>query len=298
MDVYTKIFKNIKEKIIKNGINIYLKKWKELDLPKSFKNYKDFILFIDAYLKKYHKHTFILSKKIDLIENKKSKKEDKKIINDKKIPDFNYNYKTKIGKIKFYHFYGGNKDKEFNIITNELQKKINEWNKLGMKGLILDLTKHFGGNMWPVVYGLKDILGETTLFSWNNKKTSKKENKWMNMDSSGKLKHGRFLTDKLKFKNPIAVIVSKDTASSGEFITSIFIGRENCKIFGKNTNKTAGFFSVNGNIKINNDIELVLTQSLETTVDGKFHDNEIIYVKETTKPLTSAKEYILKNLIK
>ena len=36
MDVYTKIFKNIKEKIIKNGINVYLKKWKELDLPKSY----------------------------------------------------------------------------------------------------------------------------------------------------------------------------------------------------------------------------------------------------------------------
>ena len=84
---------------------------------------------------------------------------------------------NKIGKIKFYHFYGGEKNKEFQNLIDITRKKIIKWNKLDINGLIIDVSKHSGGNMWPIVYGLNDILGNTTLFSWNYKKTKKNENK-------------------------------------------------------------------------------------------------------------------------
>ena len=146
--------------------------------------------------------------------------------------------------------------------------------------------------MWPVVYGLSDILGDTTLFSWNNEKTKKNEKKWNNF-INGKVKMGKFITNKLKFTKPIAVIVSRDTSSSGEFIASLFIGRDNTKLFGKNTDKTGGFFSVNGGTDINKDINFILTSSLQTTVDGVFHSNEIIKVdQKTSRPITDATKWI------
>ena len=107
------------------------------------------------------------------------------------------------------------------------------------------------------------------------------------------------MTNKLKFNKPIAVIVSNKTGSSGEIIAGIFIGRKNTKMFGKNTNKTAGYFSSNYSGKdteINNDLTLVLTKDFVTTVDGKFHINEVIYVdKKTSTPITDAKKWIIKN---
>ena len=293
MSNYHNIIKKIDKIIIKNGIPYYIKKWKPLKIPNDFDNYKKFILFLKEYVYKYHKHTFINSYKFISNNYKNNNNFKIKKNNDRKIPTFIFDDKTKIGKIIFYHFIGGEDNIEFSKIVNITRKKLKIWNNQNIKGLIIDLTEHFGGNMWCVVDGLKDILGNTTLFSWNNDKTNKNDKKWININNGVLTFNNNFITNKINFIYPIAIIVSQNTSSSGELIASIFLGRKNTKFFGKNTNKTNGLMSVNNTISINNDISINLTEKLITTIDGIFHKEQIIYVNKTSKPIIDAKKWII-----
>ena len=280
------------DKIIREwGIPSYVKKWEPLKVPDKFNSYSDFIEFLNEYVSKYHSHSFVSCTSEFSKENVKKREAD-----DRKMPEFYFDKKNKIGRIKFWHFdalssEGG--DKACRQLTDLTKKKIKEWNNMGIRGLIIDLTKHRGGNMIPVVYGLNDILGETTLYSWNNKKTKKNDEEWKNY-VNGEIVLGKFITNKLKFNKPIAVIVSEKTSSAGEFIASIFIGRDNTKLFGKNTDRTKGSFSVNQVLPLTDDCLMGMTVRLETTVDGVFHTDEYIKVDENTnEPITDAKKWIL-----
>jgi len=299
---YKVIIKKTDNIINKLGNSRFIKKRKLLQIPNKFDNYLHFITFLNKYVKTYHKHSSVVSK-IENKENSKSQKKKKvKKTNNRQMPKFYYDKKNKIGRIQFFHFYGWGKEvkKEENKLINITQKKIKEWYKKNINGIIIDLSKHYGGNMWPAVEGLDEILGNTTLLAWGNEKTKKNDKTWINRKHSKTHWMTEFMTNKLKFTKPIAVIVSNKTASSGEVIASIFIGRKNTKMFGKNTNKTAGYFSSNTTDKdteINNDLTLALTTNFVTTVDGKFHINEVIYVdKKTSTSITDAKKWIIKNM--
>ena len=293
---YITIIKTINDIVQKYGIQKYVIKWHKLDIPNKFDSYTEFMAFLQKYVASYHHHSFIVSKTLYSESSKKYYNDNN--IEARPLPKFKYDMNNKIGTIIFYHFYNGfdqtENDKDAIEMFNLVHKKYIKWKKLNINGLIIDVRKHLGGNMWPCINALVDILGDTTLLSFNQVETKFTEKKWTNIINKKIIWSGQFLSSELAFDKKIAVIVSNKTTSSGEFITAIFYGRKNVKIFGDKTDKTAGYASSNKTIQVNDDISFYFTNSLITTIDGTFHIDEYIKVdQKTNTPTNNAKKWIL-----
>lgn len=294
------IIKQIDSIIEKYGIPFYVIKWKKMTkpvMPKKFKDHYEYVKFLNTYVQVYHNHSFIQS---NTIMNKmmSHNKPNSKKYDPKPMPDFKWN--DGIGTIKFYHFQmTSNKvidERDTKKVINLVKKNYDKWQKSGLKGLIIDLTEHSGGNMWVCVKSLKDILGNTTLLAFDNVKVTKKDKKWINIIDGNVLYDQKFLTNELGIKIPIGIIVSGKTSSSGEIIASIFIGRKNTKIFGDKVNRTAGDLSVNDGFDINSDLKFWLTCALVTTVDEHYHLDEYISAEKSNDIMHDVNEWInLKN---
>lgn len=115
--------------------------------------------------------------------------------------------------------------------------KIASQNKQNPKGWIVDLNNNFGGNMWPMMAALGALLesGIQGYFSDAG-----------NMLSEWRYDKGKvYLNDTLLAENPdyapvlrknkIAVLINKQTASSGEAIAVLFKGHPQARFFGAPT---------------------------------------------------------------
>ena len=103
--------------------------------------------------------------------------------------------------------------------VTEVKRQIDKEIKKDLSSIIIDLSEHTGGNMWAAIRTLTNIYGETTLLKF----TSSKD--WINIANNTEI-NGQFMTNELKFKKPIHIIVSSQTASSGEIIAASFKGRK------------------------------------------------------------------------
>lgn len=160
---YNNIIKKTINTIKKEGISKYIKKLKIPIPDEDIKNKKDLIKYIDKILGLYHDNSFSM-----IASNSKSKSISLK--KHQKLPKLTYS--NGVGTIKYYHFYGLNKKIE-NDITKLVNLTYNKWMKLGLKKIVIDLTEHYGGNMWPGVRSLYPIMGDVTLFAWGDKKVSR-----------------------------------------------------------------------------------------------------------------------------
>lgn len=294
---YSTIIKKVDTIIKKNGIPYYLNKWEKISIPKNFESYGEFYRFLNKYVKSYHFHSFIFSNFM-LQQFQKDHKQNK--FEERPMPKFKWDNKNKIGTIKLYHFISAGREQTIldeKKMIKLVEKHYQIWNKKNISGLIIDLREHTGGDMWPAVKSLKDVLGNTTLLSFNTTKTKYNERRWINLKNGNK-KGGKFITNSLNFKKPIVIIISNNTTSSGEFIAAIFKGRSNTIFLGDHTTKTGGALSVNWGTKVNNDLTLLLTVSLCTTVDGKFHVDEYLTAKYSENPDKDAEQWINKNKYK
>ena len=299
---YDEIIAKIDKAIITHGIPHYINKWRKIDIPENFDSYDDFLNFLKEYVKAYHYHSFVKSLKQQSEYAIQSRKEHMEKEENGYLPEFKWDTKNKIGTIKFYHFYNGLDEKKnndaINNITNIVVTNFNDWINKDINGLIIDLREHKGGNMWAHIPSLKNILGNTTLLSFTNIQVTHKDKKWINMRDGEIFHNEEFMSRELKFKKPIAVLVSKNTASSGEFITGIFYKRDNVRMFGDKTKETAGYFSANCGFKITDDIVLFSTIVLCETTDGILHTDEILHVdQKTNNPMTDAKKWIMKEIL-
>lgn len=270
--------------ILEKGIPKYLEKWVPLDENDLNKDNQNFLKIILLKLKEYHKHCNILTPSIQtqFIDS-----------SFRKAPDFFWDKNLKIGRINYYHFYSSN-NKSLNnqdelSMIDLVEKKLNLWNSKEMNGLIIDLRYHKGGNFYPFIKSLNNILGNTTIFAIDKNIVNKNEKKWIN-NSNNNLEVNKFMTYKLKFNKPIAIIINKKTKSSGEFSAAIFKGRDNVKFFGE---RTAGYLSMNSNVTINKKLIITFPTNLITTVDNKFMNSEFVEPDiKTHKPITDAKLWI------
>jgi C-terminal processing protease CtpA/Prc len=161
-----------------------------------------------------------------------------------------------------------------------------------MKGLILDFRDHTGGTMWPLLFALSRFLNNTSLYAWSNKKVTKNDKKWDNL-INGQIKMNQHYISESdnKINIPIAVLIGENTDSSGEFVASCFIARDNVKLFG---NKTSGNLSVN-NTYFYDKYVLSIPELLQTSRNLEFKE----YIEPdiyTTHPIRDAKKFI-KSLI-
>ena len=294
--IITKIITLIK----KNGIPKHIKKFKlPKKIPSTFKNENEMVRWItDNITRKYHKHTTLINNEWSKTNTKDKTMKNiyEKYGNPRKLPDIFWDNKNKIGRIKYYHFWGAYTKTETMKDTNKLvtfvRKTIQKWLKKDIKGIIIDVREHTGGDMWPFTHSLYDILGNITLFAFTNKKITKKQKGWINNYQN----ITTYQKKELKIKIPIAVIYGKKTTSSGEFSAAIFKGRKNAKSFGK---KSGGYLSANQEYNINDKYTLLLTCTYIQTVDMEFNDSGYLMPDVITdKPITIAKQWIKQYNIK
>ena len=276
---YKKIINKLIKTIEKNGIPEKIKKWKKPELKYDFKNYDEFHKYIFKLAKSYDKHTFIINQKR---ETEYCKKHNINTDNDRKKPSIK-RLKNNILHLKFYHYYNDhNKDwgKQLDQWVKEVKHQIDKELEKVLNAIIIDLSQHSGGNMWPAIRAMINIYGKTTLLRFTSEKN------WINLVNH-KEKGGQFMTNELKFKKPIHIVVSEKTASSGEIIAASFKGRKNTYFYGHKTNKSGGFLSSNQGFFIDDkkNLNLILTISLIQSVDKKIYNKEILRVKKYDNPI-------------
>lgn len=281
---YKFIINKLISTIEKNGINTKLNKWKKPKIKYDFNNCEEFYIYIHKLARSYDKHTFIINNK----EEEEYFKKNKTKIPKNKYPTIKI-IENNILSIKFYVYTNYSKEwkKNMDNWVDIVKKKIDKNLEKKLNGIIIDLTKHEGGNMWPAIRAMANIYGNTTLLKFTSEK------QWINI-INGKEKGGKFINKNLNFKKPIVIIVSSDTASSGELIGATFKGRENTYFVGQNTNKSGGFMSVNNGYYIdkNKNLNLILTISFVETVDKKEHVLEYLEVKKSKDPIKNSIEII------
>jgi C-terminal processing protease CtpA/Prc len=132
---------------------------------------------------------------------------------------------------------------------------------------ILDLRTNGGGNMWPMLAGLRPFLGEAGLGSF------------VTAEGSAPLWHARDMIDlppgaallPLESAN-VAVLTGPRTASSGEAVTISFIGRPRTRSFGL---PTAGLSTANSTLTLPDGAMILLTTSVEADRNGKRYGEKI-----------------------
>jgi carboxyl-terminal processing protease len=154
------------------------------------------------------------------------------------------------------HSLSENSMKEYALsIQQEIQtldkNKLNKW--------IVDLRGNSGGNMWPMVLGLRPLItaetfgffseGSGEYYAWNFEGLSVKSENFeicsLNVSS--------YQLNQLALR--IAVLIDNQTASSGEATTIAFLGGDQTKVFGQ---KTAGYTSANEAILLSNGAAIFL----------------------------------------
>ena len=116
-------------------------------------------------------------------------------------------------------------------------------------GWIVDLRGNQGGNMWPMVDGLLPLIGDgpywafeirdavVTVQAEGGRLYESRAERLPPLDSMT-LRHARA---------PIAVLLDRKTASSGEAVAIAFKGRPNVRYFGETT---ANFVSINDPVRL------------------------------------------------
>jgi len=175
----------------------------------------------------------------------------------------------------------GNDDfsfKKVDSIANDIATHINKVNSAKIKGWIIDLRVNTGGNMYPILLGLKEFIGSDNIV-FGGFRNSKGE-------SSGKweIKDGKMLIDgivlerktqlgiPLKKDIPIVILTSCYTASAGEMTAISLIGRKNTYIVGE---PTADYTTAVQGFRINKDAGINLSTDYVVDRNSKIYKSSI-----------------------
>lgn len=175
----------------------------------------------------------------------------------------------------------GNNDfafKKVDSIADDLAAHINTVSSAKIKAWIIDLRINTGGNMYPILLGLKEFIGSHNLIfgGFRNSKGA----------SSGQweIKDGKMLIDGIelvrqaKLKSPIkedipiVILTSCYTASAGEMTAISLIGRKNTYIVGE---PTAAYTTAVQGFSINRDAGLNLSTDHVTDRNLKIYTSNI-----------------------
>ena len=183
-----------------------------------------------------------------------------------KIIDQQYGYFT-IPAIGCYNFIDW---QEYVSFALDEIKKIDQQ---PLKGWIIDLRANEGGMLLPMYAALSPFVQNKKLMGSRN--ADGKDTYFIMKKGvvyEGKNVAHRFDVKFSKLKNqnkPIVVLVSKKTASSGEFITIALTGLKNVNLLGVNT---MGLTSANQEHRLADNAFLVLTEGSTIDYKGKAYD--------------------------
>ncbi|HEU5259228.1 MAG TPA: S41 family peptidase [Vicinamibacterales bacterium] len=157
-------------------------------------------------------------------------------------------------------------------------------------GWVVDLRQDTGGNMWPMLGGLKPFLGDAGLGAFEGR--SGKGQPWI----AGQ---GIFIAPAATLnaleKSWVAVLTGPRTVSSGEAVTISFRGRPRTRSFGQNT---AGLSTANSNVRLPDGSMMLLTTAIELDRNGNRY-GDVITPDEVipAEPAGAAEDRVLKAAI-
>jgi hypothetical protein len=172
------------------------------------------------------------------------------------------------------------RQKNVNKISQGMYDQVAELkNKNELEGWIIDLRFNTGGNSWPMLLALYDLLGDNAISG-----TLDVNKKLVKMAS---LSQGNYLVDsvkqfwikpkgKLLDKAKVALLTGVVTASSGEVVAMAFKGRPNSIIIGENT---LGFTSANYGSSLPFNIIMTITKDYNGDRNGNYYERIIPDIK-------------------
>ena len=173
---------------------------------------------------------------------------------------------------------GGLLDGEIGVVTvathsgtnraayvDSLQARIGALDSAGACGWVVDLRGNTGGNMWPMLAGVGPLLGAEVVGSFTNSAPGegwhyRDGRSWdggsiaVNVSGWGSATPRR-VRDPIA---PVALLVGRKTASSGEITLLAFLGRPNVRTFG---DSTAGYTSANVGVPLRDGATLFVTSA-------------------------------------
>ncbi|RZK62935.1 MAG: hypothetical protein EOO85_31765 [Pedobacter sp.] len=188
-------------------------------------------------------------------------------------------HSERIGKDIGYILVPGNGDfrgQHMDSITRSIKKAIARVNEKNIKGWIIDLRVNTGGNMYPMIAGLSNFIGEGKVGGFLTP-TYQPDGNWI-------IKDGTFFVDSIKVtavkyegypirpNMPIAILISGNTASSGEMTAISSIGRKKSIVIGE---LSAGYTTSNLGFKLNKYSGLNLAVAYAADRNGKIYPKNI-----------------------
>ncbi|WP_148043504.1 S41 family peptidase [Chryseobacterium sp. G0240] len=189
----------------------------------------------------------------------------------------------KIGYIRI----AGNNDfafKKVDSLADDIVSHINHINSNKIKGWIIDLRLNTGGNMYPILLGLKEFIGNNIIFGGfrdaHNKPTGNWEIKEVRLLIDGVVLNRKTDLDyPIKTDIPVVILTSCYTASAGEMTAISLIGRNNTFIVGEPTaNYTTAVqgFEINSDAGINLSTDYVVDRNLKVYKSNILPDFEVL----------------------
>jgi carboxyl-terminal processing protease len=201
--------------------------------------------------------------------------------------------KDRIGYIAVFAF-GAPSEEAGNKYADKIQASIIELSKLPVCGWIVDLRENEGGNMYPMIAGLGALIGEGELGSF--KDAAGKTVNWYYKDGQSgeentplaKVSHPEFLLN--PEETPVAVLISSQTASSGEATALSFRGRPNTRFFGQ---PSFGLTTGNNEFPLSDGAVIILTVATELDRTGQEYGGKINPDVVTSNPEAEATGWLL-----
>lgn len=195
-----------------------------------------------------------------------------------------FNGKLLDQNIAYIHLKGFSSGDSISIrqYADSLQNEIKSLDNKKLKGWIIDLRENTGGNCWPMLTGLGPLLGNGICGYFIDNR--QKKSSWFYRDGKSGIdsvtiakvsKRPYHLINDL---NPIAILTSGRTASSGEVVVAAFHNKSNARSFGE---PTRGLSTGNANYTLSDGSMILLTRSIYADrkgniFGGKIEPDEII----------------------
>jgi len=211
--------------------------------------------------------------------NKNSNKVKSEIIKDA-VKSTKKVYATLLSRNIGYLRIPGNNDfgaKKMDSIASNIVDEIDKINSNRIKGWIIDLRVNTGGNMYPMIAGISDLIGDNEKLGGFVTSDNHSDEQWL-LKSGNIYVDSNQVLDRKKLKKPItkrlpiAILISGYTASSGEMTAISLIGRKKTKLFGE---ESAGYTTTNEGFKIDENSGLNLAVGYVTDRTGKIYVDNI-----------------------
>lgn len=157
---------------------------------------------------------------------------------------------------------------EMQASAQKIQNLICEKHNADISGWIIDLRLNTGGNMYPMILGIKQLLGDG-VFAGVLKRNGDMEEWRLNGNTINESEkeitalQAACLPDLTRER--VVLLTSEITGSSGEIVALAFLGRENTRIIGE---ESAGFMTSNELHRLPFGTFLLLSEGVETDRNG------------------------------